>query len=224
MRRAALLGALLAALLAGAGDARAANECNGLDVCISVPGPWVAVPARGEVRWRLQCPQRNLVVGGTDAVLSDPGVDVSFLARTGSPVNPGISTRRAATFVAVQAHKPRVASFRPFLGCMPTQGGGGRETTSRAATFPPGDPATTRVRSFRVLPGTRTVAHACRPNERLLSATHAIGFPGARPPAAALLGRLVSRQRVTVRGVSVTVRLAERPAIVQLQLVCGRAA
>jgi hypothetical protein len=136
----ALVGAL-AWLALGAGDAQAANECNGLDVCISVPGPWVVVPARGEVRWRLQCPQRDLIVGGTDAVVSDPGVDVSFLARTGSPVNPGISTRRAATFVAVQAHEPRVASFRPFLGCIPTSGGGGRETTSRAASFPPGDPA-----------------------------------------------------------------------------------
>ena len=75
-----------------------------------------------------------------------------------------------------------------------------------------------------MLPGTRTVAHSCRPNERLLSATHAVGFAGARPPAAALLGRIVSRQRLTARGASVTVRLPERTALVQLQLVCGRAA
>jgi hypothetical protein len=216
--------AVVAAFVAGSSDARAANECNGLDVCISVPGPWVTVPARGEVRWRLQCPQRDLIVGGTDAVLTDPGVDVSFLARVGAPVNPGISTRRAATFVGIQAHKPRVASFRPFLGCIPTSGGGGRETTSRAAEFPPGDPATTRVRTVRVRPGSTTVEHSCRPNERILSATHAVAFAGAAPPPAALLGQIVTRQRAGARSASVTVRIAGRPALVQLQLVCGRAA
>ena len=30
--------------LTASGSALATNECDGLDVCISVPGPWVVVP------------------------------------------------------------------------------------------------------------------------------------------------------------------------------------
>ena len=44
--KAALVAAAVLVLvaLAGPGAARATNECRGLDVCIRVPGPWVAVP------------------------------------------------------------------------------------------------------------------------------------------------------------------------------------
>ena len=51
------------------------------------------------VEYQLTCP-RGHVVGGLDARLSVRGIDVSFLGRLGSPVNPGITTTRSAVFAA----------------------------------------------------------------------------------------------------------------------------
>ena len=72
-------------------------------VCVPVAGPWVVVPAstgenRARVEYQLTCP-RGHVVGGLDARLSVRGIDVSFLGRLGSPVNPGITTSRSAVFL-----------------------------------------------------------------------------------------------------------------------------
>ncbi len=94
----------VAALAFGAGSAGAARECDGLQVCVPVAGPWVVVPAssgapRPQVEFQLSCPRRY-VVGGLDAELSHRAIDVTFLGRMGSPVNPGITTSRSAVFVA----------------------------------------------------------------------------------------------------------------------------
>ena len=87
-----------------AAPAGGADECEGLMVCVSVPGPWVVVPTgssvpRPKVEYQLTCP-RGYIVGGLDARLSHRAIDVGFLGRLGSPVNPGISTRRSVVFVA----------------------------------------------------------------------------------------------------------------------------
>src|SRR5207249_1007325 len=88
------------AALAGAMPAGAAGECEGLQICVSVPGPWVVVPAatsvpRERVEYQLTCPKGH-VVAGLDARVSLRAVDVSFLGLLGTPVNPGITTSRSA--------------------------------------------------------------------------------------------------------------------------------
>lgn len=154
MRHALIVAAavFLAAVVApGAGATR---ECDGLDVCISVPGPWVAVPAATSreparrVEYQLACP-RGSIVGGLDAILGDQSLDVVFLGSLGSPVNPGITTSRQVVFVVTYAGRVRTF-FRPLIGCIPTSGGG-RGTTSVAAPAPSGP--IRRVRSFRVRAG-----------------------------------------------------------------------
>ncbi len=230
-----LAGALVtaAAVLAlGVGSAGAAtHECDGLQVCVPVAGPWVVVPTssgvpRREVQFHLSCP-RNYVVGGTDAELSQRGIDVGFLARLGSPVNPGITTTRAAVFTGSwTGASPRGPTFRPHIGCLPASGGGGRVPTS-VGVVRPAEPAARRVRTVRVRPGTATVSASCRAGERLVGAQHAFGFHTRRPPSASLVSSVsgsmsVSGSRVVVR-VSGDAELEGVRAVVQVQAVCAGA-
>ena len=80
--------ALVAVLAATAPASQAADECKGLQVCIPVKGPWVAVPPPGGLAtttsWMLKCPQG--VVGGVDARASEKAVTIEFPGRLGSPV------------------------------------------------------------------------------------------------------------------------------------------
>jgi hypothetical protein len=224
------LTALAAVLAVGAGSADAARECDGLMVCIPVAGPWVVVPASGgvprpEVEYYLSCP-RGHVVGGLDAELSHRPIDVGFRGLLGSPVNPGITTSRAAVFQAsyVGTRRARGPTFRPHIGCMPGAGGGTRIPTANTA-FQPGQPTVRRVRTVRARPGTATVAQGCRAGERLVGAQHAFGFFMRRPPRASLVGS-VSGTR-SIRGGRVVVRvrgdaeLDDVRAVVQVQAVCA---
>jgi hypothetical protein len=237
VRRVLLLSALALLAPAGTGEAQAAGECKGLDVCTSVPGPWVAVPPASArqasvVYYQLTCPRRN-VVGGLDAVLSDRSLDVKFLGRLGSPVNPGITTSRSVVFVATYARQRR-SSFRPFIGCIPQSGGGGRGTTiyspfslaGPAAASP--RPPERRVRTLRVRRGDgRRLVAACSAGERLVGSSHAVGFRRPRAPSAAIMdGVRVERSVVDGR---VQVSAARSDAVplgtrveVQLHLLCAR--
>ena len=180
MKRVLILAALAATALTAPAEALATNECDGLDVCISVPGPWVAVPGSSSgrlrtVEFQLSCP-RGSIAGGLDAVLVDRSLSVRFLGKLGSPVNPGISTERSVVFVASHARRAPTA-FRPLLGCIPTSGGGGRSTTAAGAV--PARPPVRLVRSVRVLPGRQaTLAVSCRAGERLVSSSHVVTFRG----------------------------------------------
>lgn len=232
MKRVLFLTGLLTLALGWAGEARAAGECDGLDVCISVPGPWVAVPAApsGRARtvyYQLSCPRRS-VVGGLDAVLGDRSLEVRFLGRLGSPVNPGITTARSVVFVATYARR-LPTYFRPFIGCIPTSGGGGRETTSVRATPRPAPPIR-RVRTLRVRAGTSPrLVLWCASGERLVDSTHAVTFRMRSAPTARILtgaSAVSSRRgnRVEVRArrseaVPASVRVA-----VQVHAVCARGA
>lgn len=229
-----LLAALPLPLALAAEPARAADECEGLQVCVPVAGPWVVVPVRSgasrpEVRYQLTCP-RGYVVGGTDAELSHRAIDVAFVARLGSPVNPGVSTARSAVFVAsyVGAGSP-APTFRPHIGCIPAAGSGIRVPTSVSAPsqLEPGQPATRRVRTVRVRPGSATVARACTARERLVGASHAVGFFRRTPPGASLVATVEATRSVSGRRVSVRVRgnaeLGGVRAVVQVHAVCARA-
>jgi hypothetical protein len=229
VRRGLLLaaGALVAALAAAA-PAGSANECEGLQVCIPVAGPWVVVPAAGgaqrpKVEFQVSCP-RGHIAGGLDAELSQRAIDVNFLGLLGSPVNPGVSTARSVVFVGSYVGvSPRAPTFKPYVGCLPSAGGGARVPTA-AAVFPPGRPTTRRVKTVRVRPGTATVAQGCRRGERLVGAAHAFGFNTRRPPNASLVSgvsgvRSVRAGKVVVR-VTGDAELGGVRAIVQVQAVC----
>ncbi len=207
----------------------ATHECDGLMVCVPVAGPWVVVPVLGaprpRVEYQLSCP-RGFIVGGLDAELSDREIDVSFAGRLGSPVNPGITTSQAvvvsATYVGAGA---ATASVRPHLGCIPASGGGGRVPTSVAAVFPPGQPAERRVRTVRVRAGASTVTQACRRDERLIAAAHAVAFFTATPPGAPLAGGVRAIRSLHGSAVELRVRATARSAaahgVVQVAAVCA---
>jgi hypothetical protein len=221
--------AALCVLALGAGAAGAARECDGLQVCVPVAGPWVVVPVadgadRPQAEWQLTCP-RGYVVGGLDAQLSQRAIDVSFLGRMGSPVNPGITTSRSAVFlgsyVGARASGP---TFKPFIGCMPASGGGSRVPTA-AGAFQPGEPPVRRVRTVRVRPGSATVVARCTARERLVKGTFAFGFATRRPPSSGLVSGVSGSQSTAGRAVTVRVQgdaeLAGVRALVQVQAVCA---
>jgi hypothetical protein len=179
---------------------------------------------RPQAEWQLTCP-RGYVVGGLDAELSHRAIDVSFLGRMGSPVNPGITTSRAAVFVGSYVGAgARGPTFKPHIGCMPARGGGTRVPTS-AGAFQPGEPPTRRARTVRVRPGTTTVVARCTARERLVKATHAFGFFSRRPPASGLADSVSGSQSTAGRAVTVRVQgdaeLAGVRAVVQVQAVCA---
>jgi hypothetical protein len=194
----------LAALLLSAGAAfaapagRAADECDGLMICIPVAGPWVAIASPTGARpypaaqWQLKCPEG--VVGGLDARLTDRAIDVEFPGMMGSPVNPGITTSTSVVFTGTYIGRLRKSTaFRPFIGCIPA-GGGGR-TPTRLQAFKPGRPAVVRVRTFALAFGRLLrETHSCRPGEQIVRSSAAVGFyTGDEPPSA----RQLSAVRVT---------------------------
>jgi hypothetical protein len=228
-----VLATAAAALGVGAPEAQAANECEGLMVCVPVAGPWVVVPTTPTVprplaRYQVTCP-RGYLVGGTDAELSNPAIDVTFTARLGSPVNPGVSTERSALFTAIfTGMRARVATFRPHIGCIPAAGGGGRIPTAVGAVVPPGPPAVRRVRTVRVRAGdTASLSQCCAGGERLVDLWHAVGFFTRQPPSAALVSSVRATRRLRSGRVSAsaaaTIALGRRHAVVQVGAVCGGA-
>jgi hypothetical protein len=236
VRRVLALAALLLLAPATAEEARAKDECRGLDVCISVPGPWVAVPRASfreasVVHYQLSCPRRG-VVGGLDAVLSDRTLDLKFLGSLGSPVNPGITTGQSVVFVATYARQ-RPTSFRPFLGCIPQSGGGGRGTTvyapgSRTTSAVRPRPPERRVRTLLVRPGaSRRLVARCATGERLVGSSHAVAFRRPRAPGAEIIGGVRVERRVQDGRVEVSAtRSAAVPSRtrveVQVHLLCAR--
>jgi hypothetical protein len=169
-----VVAAAAAAVLAVPGGA--ANECRGIPVCISVPGPWVYVPAKGSATYLLECPRRRGVVGGVDALASSRDVHVTFEGRLGSPVSPGTTTGRDAYFTAFSDRR-RDGSFQPFLGCIPAGGGGGGRSTTTARVTRPGLPVERRARNVKLGRGAvQTVTVGCARGERLVSGWHALAF------------------------------------------------
>jgi hypothetical protein len=169
----------LAALTTSAGAAT--GECRGITACIPVAGPWVLVPAHGRATYLLSCPGGRSVVGGLDAQASSRSVRVSFDARLGAPVSPGVTTTRYALFRAAST-SGRAQTFQPRLGCIPVRGGGGRSTVSARVT-PVGPALEFRSRIVIIGPGqVRFAKVACLPSEQLVGAWHATAFRVKQPP------------------------------------------
>jgi hypothetical protein len=220
--------ALLAAIaVPGGADAApaqaATKECNGIRQCISVRGPWVAIPPRTEVTYLLDCPRRQGIVGGLDVIASSADVRVSFEARIGSPVAPGRSTTRYAVFRAVTASGRR-AVFKPLIGCIPS-GSPSRNTTAIRAL--PGPPLEYAQTTFLLRPGAvRTATIGCVGSQRLLRTWYAVAFRTERMPQAALAEAV--RVERTKRGRQVAVRISTSEALprgakaeVQVGVVCA---
>jgi hypothetical protein len=181
MRAALAAVATLAAVLVSAPASQAAGECKGLPVCTPIAGPWVSIPAPGVAEatsWKLVCPQG--VVGGVDARASEKRVSVDFPAHIGSPVNPGITTRGSVVFHGTYGGAAaRVTSYQPFIGCIPTPGGGQRTRVSftPVAGVVPGDLITVRIATLRVTEGRLARGTLrCHPGEHLLAASASVGL------------------------------------------------
>ncbi len=234
MRRALVALALAAAALPATAHARDAQECRGLQVCIPIAGPWVVVPQPtkaqrlSSVQYQLPC-RKNSVVGGTDALVSDPWDDVAFLGSLGSPIGPGTTARENAVFIGTYVGPlQRPSTFRPYIGCVPATGGGGRSTTA----FPqlrPTEPLVRRSRNVAV-PAAHpiTAFETCAKGERLLASSYALAFRAETPPAVEAAADVHARIReaeggrvvvVASRGFAVprTARVE-----VQIQVMCAR--
>lgn len=202
--------AIVAAAGPGVGSGRAADECRGLQVCLPVTGPWVAIPAAeagvpAVAVWELRCPIRGYIVAGIDARVSDRAIDVSFRGENGAPVSPGVTTGREVLFTAVYTGTARRAtSFQPFVGCIPSSGGGGRAltaTTARAA-YVPARPIERRVARKRLVSGgTVRVVERCPAGARLLGAQHAYAFQIGDEPGLSLLDSVDVRRTTSGRTV-----------------------
>jgi hypothetical protein len=223
------LGIVAVALAAvTAGPAGAADECSGLRVCVPITGPWVVVP-RGGVVFEFVCPLEGYIVAGTDVRLAAADLDVSFRAETGSPVGPGVTTQTSVVFSARRTSAGVGAtSFQPFIGCIPSNGGGGRALTgaaARSAGIRPTRPLLSVVVSTELRAGTTALRAACPSGSRFLGSTNAVAFRQALPPGAGQ--RRAVRVEASVRhGVALarlTVGAAAGPgAEFQLRAICAR--
>jgi hypothetical protein len=224
VRRVAVAGAVAcAALVVAVSPAAATNECRGLQVCVAIVGPWVLAPQAG-TEFQLDCP-KQFIVGGLDAELSNRAIEVGFVGGLGSPVNPGITTTGSAVFLGRFVGARGVATFRPHIGCVPASGGGQRTPTAYRA-FKPGKPTVRIVKELVVLPSlTMRVVARCPAHQRLVSATHALGFHSESPPSADVVRSVHVTQVVRNGSVRVsaigTAAAAETRIIVQVDLVCA---
>ena len=230
MRRALIVGfvAAVAAAALSAAPAGATDECNGLRVCLPVDGPWVVADARG-ADWELACPLRNYVIGGTDARVATRDVDVSFRAEIGSPIGPGVSTGRSVVF-----HGARTgagggsSSYQPYIGCIPSSGGGGRALTAYTAGAPGfkvAKPLFSVAVTVPILRHTQILRTRCPSPSRLVGATHAVGFDQPFPPSTVQRASVRVR-RTIVEGVVVARVTADAvagpSARVQVRALCSR--
>jgi hypothetical protein len=213
-----VLGTVTLTLVSPAG---ATNECRGLNPCVAVAGPWVVVPPSGEqAQYQLMCP-RGYAVGGTDAELTDRAIDLVFLATSGAPVSPGITTSRTLVFLAAYTGRAtRPPSFRPHIGCIPATGGGRRTPTAAARLVPPGAPTVRRVVTARVT-GKRRIVASCRANERLVDWYVTRAFATPAPPDAALVASLSARARAVEDTVVADAVARRGQGIVQVAAVCA---
>jgi hypothetical protein len=194
--------ALLAALAAPLGGA--ANECKGIQKCIPVTGPWVAVPAQGAVQYLLVCPGGHGIVGGTDALVSSQAVEVSFDGIPGSPVAYGRTTNFEVLFRAVSgSHQP--GFFQPFIGCIPTAGSA--RVTTGVAVVPHGPPLAFKVVRVNAAAGSTVNSGPvrCPLNEHLVDSWTATAFASKLPPAVGVPALITTRRSEQGTSVSASV-------------------
>jgi hypothetical protein len=114
-----------------------APACKGITVCYAVLGPWVLVPAHGQVEYLVQCHTRIDVVAGTNVPTSAKDIRVTFDAFPYAPLKADHTTHGFAIFRGVSVDG-KAGAFQPQLGCIPRKGGGGGSTNTLAPMTRPG--------------------------------------------------------------------------------------
>ena len=221
MRSCLLLFAVVGAVLAAGSASAATGECAGIPTCIDVPGPWVAVPAHGEAKFLLDCPQRRGVVGGVDALASSRDIHVTFEGLLGGPVAPGRTTTRYAFFRA-ESGRHRRGLFEPRIGCIPSSSGGPQTTAYRIS--PAGPAVDLAAATMSVRPGTvRRTTIGCANGAHLIDSWDATAFSTPVPPVfadAVEVVRTLHKGQVAVK-ISVSEALP-RAALVQIGVRCAQ--
>jgi hypothetical protein len=207
--------------------------CEGLTICSPIAGPWVVVPGpakgagEGTAIWQLGCPRG--FVGGLDARVADPWIEVTFPGFMGSPVNPGITTRRTVVFNAVSVGPTgRLSSFIPFIGCIPAEGGPRTPTGVGSSAAPtqigPG-PIDRRVKIVELFGREVRAGLGCPVGRRLVASQAVLGiFTALKPTQRQLHGVLL---RTSVVGGKVFIRLRRTtlplriPVQAQIHALCS---
>jgi hypothetical protein len=234
VKRLLALGVLLVAVIGvSAAPAQAPPRvCEGLTICSPVAGPWVVVPApvppqrTASAVWQLGCP--NGFVGGLDARVANPWIEVRFPGYMGSPVNPGITTRMTTVFLATSVGPPgRPSSFIPFIGCVPAEGGPRTPTGVGGAAAPQqlgAGPIVRRVRVVEVRKPRVRAGLACGRGQRLVGSEASIGIYTALHPTPRQLAKVHLTRELIKDHVWITatrVGLASRiPVQVQIHALC----
>jgi hypothetical protein len=124
----------------------------------------------------------------------------------------------------------RPTSFQPFIGCIPTSGGGARGETAvrHPAAYVPAAAIDRRVTYRRLVSGASTrVVGRCPAGTRLLGTSHAYAFRSRTEPGSTLLRAV--RVRSTAAGRTVTAVATVAPSVpqsvpveLQLHALCSR--
>jgi hypothetical protein len=222
MRQALVIVAAVAALAVAAvpGTASAANECNGIPRCLPVEGPWVNVPANGEVVFALSCPEGKGVVAGTDGQATSTDIRATFDGILGAPVAFGRTTNTAALFRAVSAHH-KAGAFKPFIGCIPSPSA--VRNTIAAKVTPVGPPLDLVFKMVSLLPGAqRTVTISCPAGETLVDTWNATAFASPGPPAPGFASAIHVQAHQVGAKIRVALSASEAlPATAQAQVQVG---
>lgn len=188
----------------------AADECRGLQTCIPVTGPWVLTQRSAPGEYLITCPTGS-VVGGLDALATTSNVRVDFVGQVGAPVSPGVTTTRNALIRGtLVGKKPARAVFQPYLGCIPTAGGGGRQTTSARAVVRPGAPLAHYAKNLIVHPGAVSFgAVSCPAGSQLVRSWDVMFFKTKNPPSLAQASLVHARKIVVGNRAGVTVEATD---------------
>jgi len=234
VRRALALAAVAVAavVVSGASAQAPPRVCEGLTICSPVAGPWVVVPAPvpparlGTAVWLLGCPDG--FVGGLDARVANPWVQVRFPGLMGSPVNPGITTRRDTVFLATSVGLPgHTSSFIPFIGCIPAEGGPRTPTgvgrVARPEQLGTG-PIIRIVRTVEVRQPRVRAGQACNRGQRLVDWTASMGIYTALHPTPRQLAKVHLTTELIKEHVWITATRSDLartiPVQVQIHVLC----
>jgi hypothetical protein len=200
MRIAVGLAVIVIAAL-GASGAGATTECLGVQTCIDVPGPWVAVPAQGEARFLLECPRRQGTVVGVDSLATSRDIHVTVDGLLGGPVGPGRTTGSYILFRAVSG-RHQLGLFEPRIGCSPPPQGGPQTTAFQLS--PAGPPLNIAATTLPVTPGSvRHLTLGCVRGQSLVDSWDATAFP--KPVSPALAAAVRVQRSVSDGQVSITI-------------------
>jgi hypothetical protein len=200
-----------------------ANPCKGVKNCVTVGGPWVAVPASGEVDFLLECPKRSGTIGGIDALSSSADVRVEWDGNIGSPVRPGTSTSFLAYFRAYSA-SGRAGVYQPYIGCIPSPKVNPRSTVSARVTRPGKDNVDRWQTTIDAKPGaSQSVTRSCgKKGEHLLGGWNSVVFGATDAPSPALASKV--HVTLTISKVAVVASIhtdAGMPSVAQAKVQVG---